>query len=478
MRAERIYIALLILVILPVSLAGQKNDLYRIEKVPVSLNMFSEIAPYITDEGILFCSDRKFSIIKDTKNYNEENIYNIFFAERKDTMSWGTPRIYSRDLRSDFFDGPFCFTPDGKQIYYTRNIETGKRAMKRRSGSPNNYGIFIADRSGEGWTNIRPFEYNDPLWKTAHPQISPDGKYLFFASDMPGGEGKSDLYMCEWVDGKWTKPVNLGPEVNSPEADLYPYFNRQQELYFASDRPGGSGKLDIYTSRLDFGSWSKPVALPEPLNSSDNDFALVNDDDATGGFFSSDRGRTDDIYKFTSMIIRKTGCGSMTYDSYCFEFYEEYAVRFDSMPFSYEWDFGDGTKAMGVRTEHCFEGPGIYFVKMNVIDEITGEIKYEESSDVVTVIKSVQAFFSSPDTVLAGESVPFDAALTNLPGWDIAEYYWNFDDGTIARGEKVEKSFAEPGSYQVQLIISSKPDGSGAKQETCSSKTINVRRRQ
>ena len=452
---------------------GQENDLYRIDKVPVSLRMFSEISPVLTDDGMVFCSDRKFSVVTNVENLKGEKVYNIYFAARKDTLEWGNAKIFSRDLQSGVFDGPFCFTPDGNQIYFTRNIETGKRT-RRSGGSENNYGIFIADRLGETWANTRPFEHNDPLWKTAHPFISSDGKYLFFASDMPGGSGGSDIYMCEWLNGRWSVPVNLGSEVNSRGADLYPCFSQTQELFFASDRNGGYGGLDIYSSRLSFGSWSEPLLLPEPLNSSSNDFSLVNESGSSSGFFTSDRDRSDDIYRFTSLIIRKSQCDSIIRDSFCYEFIEENAVKFDSVPYEYEWDYDDGGKALGATSEHCFAEAGTYIVKLNVIDKVTGEVQYNEVNYVLDIERTEQAFITAPETVIAGEQVIFDASLTNLPGWTIREYYWNFGDDSFTRGLKVSKVFTVPGVYSVQLIISSEPDAGGNVRETCVSKYIVV----
>ncbi len=78
------------------------------------------------------------------------------------------------------------------------------------------------------------------------PRLSSDGKYLFFASNMPGGQGGSDLYYCEYVNGEWAEPVSLGPEVNSPGAENYPYYHPSGRLFFTSDRSGGFGNLDIY----------------------------------------------------------------------------------------------------------------------------------------------------------------------------------------------------------------------------------------
>lgn len=469
----RVYI-LSIAIIFSVSHAGaQENDIYRIEKVPVSSRIFNDMSPVLTKDGIVFCSDRRISAINDVRTFDRTLLYNIYYAARKDTMEWGRAKIFSNDLSPLANEGPFCFTPDGKEIYYTSNVKQGKEAKKE--GVENNRGIFIAEKQGDRWTNIRPFKYNDPLWNVGHPFISHDGKYLFFASDIPGGQGGSDLWYCEWVNGEWTDPLNLGPEINSPGADLFPWFSPSGELFFASDRAGGVGGLDLYASTLRTGQWKKASLLPEPINSVADDFSYITEPGTPDGFFTSNRGRTDDIYRFTSLIIRKNNCDQQVEDQYCYEFYEENAQKFDSMPFEYEWGFDDGSRGTGVTIEHCFEEPGVYIVKLNVIDKVTGEVKYNDKSYLLEIVKTRQAYIDSPDTCIVGQRTIFDAGNTYLPGWDINKYYWNFDDGTIATGEKADKVFTSPGTYAVQLIVTAEPDQDGNISEACVSKYVVVR---
>ncbi|MDZ7737942.1 MAG: PKD domain-containing protein [Bacteroidales bacterium] len=315
------------------------------------------------------------------------------------------------------------------------------------------------------------------MWNLGHPFISTDGRYLFFSSDMPGGQGGSDLYMCEWENGSWSEPSNLGPGINSPDAELYPFFSNGGELFFASDRSGGMGGLDLYSSRMNNSGWTTPVLMPEPLNSRSDDFGFFMGSDRGEGFFASNRDKTDDIYMYSSLLKRKSTCSEMVYDNRCFVFIEENAMKSDSLPFKYEWDFDDGHKAKGMRAEHCFEEPGTYVVKLNVVDMITGEVKYNEVSHVQQIKKTEQAFFTAPDSCYAGETISLDASETYLPDWNIAEYYWNFDDGTADTGMNIEKTYLSAGSYKIQLIVSSYPDEEGNVRETCVSKDIVVRER-
>lgn len=417
---KRIISVLIILLAGGIYLQAQDNSLYRIEKLPISSKVYNDMTPVLMGDTIVFCSDRRSYGWQNDATFDGRKLYSIFSAQKIDSASYGDVEIFSKDIQSITDEGPFCFTPDGKQIYFTRSIDSGKRARKRGSINNNN-GIFIADRSAGGWANIRQFEYNDPLWQTAHPCISQDGKKLFFASNTPGGQGMSDIYMCEWIDGKWSEPVNLGPEVNSPAADLYPWFSTTGELYFASDRSGGLGGLDIYTTRKNKDKWRSPVGLPAPVNSEYSDFAFVTGDELTDGYFTSDRDSNDDIYKSSTNARRMSNCDTLVYDSFCWEFTETNSVDLDSLTFEFEWDFDDGTKERGVKVVHCFEKPGTYIVKLNIIDLITGEIEENVESEIADVRRTEQAFISAADTADIDDTVEFSAYRSNLPGWDIKD---------------------------------------------------------
>ena len=453
---------------------GQESDLYEIEKLAVSSRAYNDMTPVINGDILYFCSDRRWFGWRNDATFDGRNLYSIYMAQKKDSASFGNVEIFSGDIVSIADEGPFCFSQEMNQIYFTRTIDVSKRA-RRKGSSGNNIGIFIADRSGDRWVNIRQFIHNDPLWNTGHPALSSDGRYLYFSSDIPGGEGLSDIYVSENINGEWSEPENLGGEINSSGADLYPWISPSGELFFASDREGGMGLLDIYSSRFYNGRWTKPVILPEPINTRSNDFAYSYGNDPAEAYFTSDRDQFDDLYKLKSLIVRKATCDEIVYQSFCYEFVEENAARIDTLPFEFEWDFDDGSKAKGTRAIHCFKEPGTYIVRLDVVDVITGELEYNQESYILEIKKEEQPFITVPDTLVAGDIVTFDASLTNLPGWDIEKYYWNFDDGTAATGLSSAKSYRIPGVYDVQLIVTSAPDENGIKKERCVSKIVVVK---
>jgi len=472
MLKRTLYIIILLLACFVTEIVkAQQPSIYKVGKVPFNTGGFSNISPVIVKDGILFCSDRRFSGLKDRTSFDGRRLYNIYLAEIKDT-SFEKPVEIKSERSDKFNNGPLCIAPDGKTIYFTSETETGKIASNRKF--KNHSGIFIGELSGFEVASLHPFKYNDPDYDVGQPSISKDGKYLFFASDRPGGNGGSDLYYCEFLNGEWSQPVNLGPKVNSSGSENYPFIHQSGKLYFTSDRPGGFGKLDLYFTTLSNGSWSVPVHLPEPINSQWDDFSFVASSDLQTGYFSSNRGNEDDIYKFTSTIIRKAVCDTLEENNYCYRFFEENAVKYDTVPFRYEWKFGDGDMAAGSVVEHCFKIPGTYTVSLDVVNLVTKEVTYNEKTETVVVTEIEQPYISVPDKVEVNKNISLSADSTNLPGWKISRYYWNLGDETIAVGKDVTKSYDKPGIYNIQLIVTDEPQPGLSSKEACISKNIIV----
>jgi hypothetical protein len=472
---KRILVLIVVFLIMPflsTRIKGQQPSVYKVEKMSFNSPGFNEISPVIVKNGLIFCSDKRFSIIKDRTAFDGRRLYNIYLAGMKDTSHWEKPKELKSERNSLFNNGPFCIAPDGKTIYFTSEIETGPDAKKRNFR--NHSGIFIAELSGTDLLGIIPFKYNSPDYDLGQPSISSDGKYLFFSSNMPGGQGGSDLFYCESKNGEWSYPVNIGPGVNSPGTENFPYSHPSGKLFFTSDRSGGIGNLDIYSTSLTGAKWEVPTLLPEPINSSSDDFGLVAEGDLQKGYFSSNRATSDDIYSFVSTIMRKATCDKIEENSYCYRFVEENSAKFDTMPFRYDWNFGDGEKASGVLVEHCYNGPGTYFVQLDVVNLITKEVSYNEKSDTLVVTRIEQAYISGPDSIGTGQSILLNADETYLPGWKIARYYWNFGDETVAIGSSIDKIFVKPGLYNIQLIVTAEPDPGGLVKEACVSKNILV----
>lgn len=476
MKRRLTYTALIFtaLLICSSSLNGQAKGSFEVYPVPAVSSGSDDMAPVILQDGILFCSNRKANPFLTKKNLEGVRLYELYFAPFDVNGEPGKPVRFAPNLGKDTNIGPASVSSDGKTLYFTRNYIADRKPKKNE---PNKLGIFTATRNGSQWTDIQSFEYNNPASNLSYPFVSSDGKYLFFCSDMPGTMGKYDIYMCENIDGKWTSPVNLGDKINTADAEINPFLHSSGRLYFASDRPGGPGGLDIWFTTLAYGSWTRPVALDSPVNSEADDFAYYSVQGSQEGYFASNRRKySDDIYRFANTIIRWSVCDTLRKNNYCYEFIEENALKMDTMDvrFRWEWNFGDGTKAEGVTAEHCYSGPGIYDVSLDIVNLITGGIEKRQASYELDISDVEQPVISSPDTIMAGENLVLNAGESNLPGMDVERYYWNFGDETVSSGLEVSKIYSLPGKYNIQLIVSSKPGAGGVVREVCVCKDIEV----
>jgi hypothetical protein len=440
--------------------------------MPFNKNFYNEISPVIVRDGVIFCSDRRFSGIKDRTSYDGRRLFNMYLAERKDTSNWVSGKVIKSERSTKFNNGPFCFAPDGKTVYFTSEVETGRLARSRNFR--NHSGIFVGEFSGTELTNIRPFRFNSTTYDVGQPSISSDGKTLYFASNMPGGQGGSDIYSSELVNNEWSQPVNLGVVINTSSSENYPSISASGKLFFTSDRTGGFGSMDIYSTYKYDGKWEKPVLMPEPINSAFDDFSFSAEAGLQRGYFASNRESDDDIYSFASLIRRMDVCDTLQQNSYCYRFTEENAARLDTTPFRYEWKFGDGKKSIGAVVEHCYAGPGAYLVQLDVVNLITKEVLYNEKSDSLIITDIEQPYITAPDVAVAGKPLLLDADKTYLPGWNISTYYWNFGDETIQVGKEVDKAYLKPGIYNIQLIVSEEASPGMTPREKCICKNIRI----
>ncbi|MDW3190810.1 MAG: OmpA family protein [Cytophagales bacterium] len=200
-------------------------------------------------------------------------------------------------INSKYHEGPATFWDKGTKAFFTRNSFDGTKVKLSEDGV-NNLRIFYAELSKSGqWVVKSEFPFNSEKYSMGHPSISGDGKTLYFASDMPGGFGGVDLYKSEYKYNQWETPVNLGPEINTPRNELFPYIHTDGLLYFASEGHEGIGGLDLF--RASMSEESEPQNLGFPINTSADDFGLTFRPKSNQAYFSSNRPGgmgDDDIY--------------------------------------------------------------------------------------------------------------------------------------------------------------------------------------
>ncbi len=242
---------------------------------------------------VYFTSTREDATGNDTHGATGQNFADLFSSTLDRKGKWSVP-IPVESLNSEFEDGTPCISSDFTTIYFTRC----KKGKNQQLGCQ----ILSATANGNDWSEpkVELEELADSV-TTAHPAISPDGNTLYFVSDMPGGLGENDIWkVTRGQGGSWGKPVNMGESINTPGNELYPFVHNDGSLYFSTDSRVGLGGLDIYKATIDeTGSWKLENMKP-PINSPEDDFGIVFEDDMERGFFSSSRkGRgNDDIFSF------------------------------------------------------------------------------------------------------------------------------------------------------------------------------------
>lgn len=199
-------------------------------------------------------------------------------------------------VNTNFHESSPAITPDGKQLYFTatHRVNTGKDGIIH-------LGIFRATFKNGKWKRVRNLSINGKEFNNAHPSLTNDGKTLYFVSDREGGIGQTDLYKVAINEnGSLGEPVNLGPEINTPGRESFPYSDGEKGLYFSSDGYLGLGGYDIYFKDL-----TQPqnavISLGRPINSNKDDYAFHLISENGVGFFSSNRGDNDDIYQLTQL---------------------------------------------------------------------------------------------------------------------------------------------------------------------------------
>lgn len=261
----------------------------------------SDFGPAFYGDGIIFVSDRRQNFMDGKKyEWTNSNYLDLYFATPKYLdeffQDMNEPKSFSGKFNQTYHDGPASFAHHDSLLYLTR---TGKGSERKDADNyrTDRLKIFWSAYQGS-WSKTEPFFLNSDDYSVGHPVLTPRGDTIYFVSDMPGGQGGTDIYSCIWKDDNWGQPVNLGDAVNSSGNEMFPSINGNQ-LYFASDGLAGFGGLDIFRITLANGKWSKAENVGQPINSSFDDFAMILDSRGKKGFFSSNRPGgmgSDDIY--------------------------------------------------------------------------------------------------------------------------------------------------------------------------------------
>ncbi|MBN1117718.1 MAG: PD40 domain-containing protein [Bacteroidales bacterium] len=457
---------LLLYLFLPVHSYTQ-NKSFSVEKTSFSSSIAEDFAPVWFNKGLVYCSNAINNAVVSIKSENE-NLFNILYVEQKDSSSWKSPEIFAEELTTILNEGSATFTPSGKTIYYARNNKIEGK-LKDINVPSNKLGIFSSEFEDGKWDTAIAFEYNNDNFSLGTPALSADGNRLYFASDLPEGYGGTDIYSCEQINGKWSKPKNLGPEINTAMNESYPYACPSGKLFFSSDGHNSIGGKDIFYSVQINGNWSKPIRLDTEINSKADDYAIITDKNFETGYFSSNRRGSSDIFSFKTIIPQFGYCDTVKPMKKCFRFSDE---RFtDTLHLDHEWDFGFGIKKAGITVEQCFEKPGNYSAVLTIIHKIADSVftmktRYDFTVDFPGYLTIACDKASVVNTSFAIETNALE--INNK----IEKVLWDFGDRYHAPLTKLTHNFVNPGTYFFNLGIIEEENELGFTPKYCLTKKI------
>ncbi|WP_108868698.1 TolB family protein [Aquimarina aquimarini] len=261
---------------------------------------YSDYAPAFHEGGLVFASSRnKNSFSEVLHGWNNDPFLDLYAVKKKhDTHK---VQKLKGNINTKFHESSATFSVDKKTIYFTRN-NYSKRKPKRSKDQLVLLKIYKADYIDGKWRNIKELPFNSDEYSIAHPALSPDGKYLYFASDMKGSYGQSDLYVVTIDEhGNFGTPRNLGDQINTPGRETFPFVSDTGKLFFASNGHEGKGGLDIFMAMFNTDGTVEVHNLGAPINSPKDDFTFIINEESKMGYFASNRNGgkgNDDIYIF------------------------------------------------------------------------------------------------------------------------------------------------------------------------------------
>lgn len=284
------------------------EDEEKFEILNLNINTeFDEFSPAWYGDYVMFSSNRPDrELVKRKHAWNNTYYLDYYISERENDGQLKRVRSYDY-LNSPYHDGPLTFSNNGTKVIFTRNSFSSERKLRADDKQTVHLNLYssrkIEDEGGSYWDEPSELSINMSGYSCQHPALSADGRRLYFASDMPGGEGGMDLYVCERSGWGWGDPKNLGKKVNTTGDEVFPFVYKDSLLYFSSNGHLGLGGLDVFVTAVDY--YPTPINLGFPVNDVMDDFGFIVDSKGERGYFSSNRaggkGR-DDLYAFRAKM--------------------------------------------------------------------------------------------------------------------------------------------------------------------------------
>ncbi len=293
-----------------------KNEVHNVS----SLNSpFADFSPVFYRHGVVITSERPREKVADvTYEWTGKPHLDLMFARLNGIVSpveliYSEPELFDEHLHQTFHDGTVSFSPDGNSMFFTRTTE--ERVKKDDERFRTHFlKMYSSEFDGEDWSAPEAFFLNSDQYSVGHPAFSADGNTLYFVSDMPGGQGGTDIWYCKREGDAWGAAENAGTEINTVMDEMFPFIDQDGSLYFASEGHMGYGGLDIFFASPAEEGWNEPVNMMTGVNSSYDDFGISLNHDLGTGLLSSNRPGGiggDDIYAFELGRKVLTICGKV-----------------------------------------------------------------------------------------------------------------------------------------------------------------------
>jgi outer membrane protein OmpA-like peptidoglycan-associated protein/tetratricopeptide (TPR) repeat protein len=274
------------------TLKGQAK-LFDVAKSDISSDKTDFGAVVTNDNSVYFSSARNTS----RRNSNWEEPYLDLYKATYNANGTISEAVALSNLNTKWHDGPASVSADGKTMYYGSESFNEKEFTKDKAKLSKFGKIYLYKATFEDgqWTNSKPLPFNNASYDVRNPSVSKDGKTLYFSSNMPGGFGGEDLWKVTINGDTYGKPENLGSKINTAANESFPYITDTNVLYFSSNGKDGFGGLDVF--RIDLTKGTAVINIGAPVNTEKDDFAFTYNTSKKVGFFASNRGGNDDIYK-------------------------------------------------------------------------------------------------------------------------------------------------------------------------------------
>ena len=283
----------------------EEGSRYNVKKMDIFNSRRAEYSPMLYGDSydqLYFTSTRNEAMGDEVSGITGTKAGDLFYSEKDDKGKWSKPEAVNGGINTNYDEGTCCFSPDGREMYLTQCTTS--------PSYPRYAQIVKSDRSDAAWSKTIPITLTaDSLSSFAHPAISPNGEWLYFTSDMPGGKGGLDIWRVRITPSGFGGVENLGEPINTAGDEEFPTFRPNGDLYFSSNGHSGLGGLDIFIAKVGKDHRYHLSHPGYPLNSQGDDFGMTFEGPYNRGFFSSNRGDGrgwDHIYSFENPEITQT----------------------------------------------------------------------------------------------------------------------------------------------------------------------------